>query len=183
MIGRVRRHRGVLDDFEPEGMHVFVPAILGGGILVSLGVLLADLGRKLGGGRGERRSVEVSAHYLAGDVLGRGDLAVTAEDRTGLRSRTTYLVLGVALLTLGLYGLSGATFNFLGPSVELVFSGTQWSARIAWIWAGLLVLIGSCLFLGVLLLVIAPRPRRVPLFARRLAVRTPLGRTPNRDDG
>ncbi len=175
MIGLTRRTRTTFDDVDPDRLHVFVPGILGAGILVSIGLLFADAARKIGGGRGQRRQVQIAAHHLAHDVIGRGDLESARRDHTGMRKRGTYLVSAALFIGLGIYGVLGSTFNFLGV--------TRWSENVAWIWAGLLVIVASFLFLGFILLGTALRWNRIPAAARAVVVRSPLGKAPRHDHG
>jgi hypothetical protein len=133
---------------------VFVPGALAGGLLVSLGLLGADLFAKVRGDSGARRAVTTTAAVAAADVrFGHGaSLQVT----TGLRNRTSYAL--VALLAGALIALAipGTAWNYLNPGGYI--------SDIGWIWAvSLLVVIA----LGV---VAAVALRLAPGFAPVLAL-------------
>ncbi len=62
------RHTTWIDDTE-KGTNVFVPGIMGAGVLLSLGIVIADFVNKLRGDEGARRQRELVASYVTGDVL------------------------------------------------------------------------------------------------------------------
>lgn len=168
-----RRIETVADDLA-KGTNVFVPSIMGAGVLLSLGVMIADFVKKLKGDRGRIREVELVADYIAEDVL----RSIHREDRIpvdrGLRSRRTYLLLAAGFVGLTLYGFIGSFWNYINPVDD------GWVEDIAWIWAVSLVALASLLTVGVALAVIAWRYPEVPAWARRLLAFTPIGTAPGR---
>lgn len=162
------KHRTWLD-VEPDHLNVFVPGVMGAGVLVSIGILISDAVRRLGGGRGPERQARIVADSVvkefAQSVHGRERIA------WGLRSRMTYGISAVALIGIGLYGLIGSFWNF----VNLVDAG--WAEDIAWLWAVSTVAALSLTGLGVLTGLLAIRYPAVPWYVYGLLFRTPLGKT------
>lgn len=103
---------------------VFVPGALAGGLLVSLGLLIADGVAKLRGDRAALRSTVVRADAIAADV--RHGHGAAASIGTARRSRSAYRL--VALTTWGLVALAvpGATWNFFNPGGYI--------SDISWMW-------------------------------------------------
>lgn len=103
---------------DPGSVRVFVPSIMGAGILVSLGILVGDLRRALAPRAGEARS---KAHRrrralalvapMAGEI--GAPLPVVPPLRRRLRSRPFYAGLFTAAVSLSLYVGIGSTFNYL----------------------------------------------------------------------
>ncbi len=103
---------------------VFVPGALAGGLLVSIGLLVADGVARLRGDRAALRSTAVRAEAIAADV--RHGHGAAASLGTARRSRSTYRL--VALVTWGLVALAvpGATWNFFNPGGYI--------SDISWMW-------------------------------------------------
>ncbi|MGH2753157.1 MAG: hypothetical protein ACRDLB_01875 [Actinomycetota bacterium] len=161
------------DDLDDNGQTlVFVPSIMGAGILVSLGILVGDAFRRLMPGTGAARRSKSVRRRVLGLVT---PLATTLDldpptmpvPRRRLRTRRFYAALFVVAVTLALYVAIGSTANYLrsyGP-----FSGVAWMEILA--------MASSILFLatGVVGLSIAIGYPSVPRWARSLIDRTPLG--------
>ncbi|MEW6153496.1 MAG: PEP/pyruvate-binding domain-containing protein [Actinomycetota bacterium] len=116
---------------EQEALHVFVPAVMGAGLLYSLLVLAREwTGRVLGRHR-RQALVRAQARLVADEVLG-GEEAAIAPD--GSRAtRTLLAVVGAVFLGFAVYVLPGATFNYLRPGGYI--------SEIAWILAVALLLV------------------------------------------
>lgn len=161
-----RRRRTWLDGFEPDSLNVFVPGVMGAGILVSIGILISDAVRRLGGGSGPQRQASI----VAGSVVQEFAQSVHAQAVMvrGLRSRLTYAISAVALIGIGVYGLVGSFWNFVNP----VDSG--WVEDIAWVWALSTVAALTLIALGALTGLLALGYPAVPWYAYPLLARTPI---------
>lgn len=146
MIGRVPRHRSVADDVDPWQLHVFIPGALASGLLVSVGLMVGDLIRRLRGDHGIRRMVEMTAAAAAAEI--RDGLDAPRHVRSGLRAPAVYGVAASASLGIAIAVVPGATWNFFNPRGYI--------SGLAWIWA--LSLLGAIVFvaLGVQMLRLAP---------------------------
>lgn len=172
MMLPVPRHGAWGDDLDPGGLHVFVPGLMGAGVLVSVGMLLTDAISRIRGNAGAQRVREVTASYITADVL-RAVHREQEVDVTGaVRSRRSYLVGAVLFLALGMYGLVGSTWNYINPIDD------GWVEDIAWVWAVSLLVVAALLYLGVVLLMMAWCHPDVPVWARRFLVHTPIGGAP-----
>jgi hypothetical protein len=166
------RHTTWIDDTE-KGTSVFVPSIMGVGVLLSLGILVADGVNKVRGDRGKVRERQLISGYIAGDVLS----SVHDEDSSergarGLRSRSTYVFAALVFIVIGVYGLFGSFWNYINPVDD------GWVEDIAWVWAVSLLAVGGMLALGLLLGYIALVYPTVPSWLRRFLARTPIGVAP-----
>ncbi|MBC6445889.1 alkaline phosphatase D family protein [Actinokineospora xionganensis] len=166
-MNRRRVREDWLSDFDVTRTHIFVPAIMGAGVLVSLLTLLRDaLHGK--GGRGRARRIELEAratarHTLTGDPAGD---ALTA----GLRPRAAYLLAALSCGGFAVYVLIGATANYLRRGAYV--------ADIAWLWALSLAVAAA---LGAVAAVCAVAYSRWPKAARwelTMLAHTPLGQSP-----
>lgn len=121
------RARGVADIAGADRLRVFVPAVMGVGLLFWLAGELRDLVRA-GGRASEAKRAAVAGHAVARQVAGPGGAADTAA-RAGLRPRPVYLVAGVVLAGGGVYVGVGAAANFArrGGYVE----GISWVLVLA----------------------------------------------------
>ncbi len=142
---------------------VLVPAILGVGLLFTLG---HNLVQGMRARNRSRRRAEIEGHTSAALVVGGWDSALA--ERTGMRSRWTYLILGTACMALAIYLAIGAWANFFGA--------TWWSENIAWI--AVLIQAASLAFgaAGVYLLTLGLYYRQPPAWARPFIARNLLGR-------
>jgi hypothetical protein len=166
----------VEDDLgDPAVMRVFVPSIMGAGILASLAVLVADAVRALDPRRrGGRRHADVQRRARALILPLAQAIGVPPPSlprvRRQLRSRRLYAVLSVVSVTLALYVAIGSTANYLraGGYVEGV------------LWIEVLALSASLFFLGlgVVALAVALRHPVPPRWARAVIDHSPLGRLP-----
>jgi hypothetical protein len=160
------------DTGDNDAHRVFVPSMMGVGILVSLGVLASDALRALTPSRtraraqaGRRRRAEALVAPLA-EAVGLPP-PLTASNRRRLRARWVYVALFVGGVSLSLYVGIGSTANYLRTGGYL--EGVVWVEAIA---------VASSLFfmaLGVLALAIAWSYPVVPRRIRRIVDRTPLG--------
>lgn len=163
----------LLDGLEPGHPHVFVPGLMGAGVLLSLGLLVSDAVQRVRGDAGARREVQLGAWFITRDVTRSVHRDADLDPALGLRSRRTYAVLAVLVLGLGIYGLIGSTWNYLNPVDD------GWVEDIAWVYALSLLAVVAMLCIGGLLLRIAWTYPEVPPWARRFLARTPLGVAPD----
>lgn len=157
---------------DPGSVRVFVPSIMGAGILVSLGILMGDLRRALAPRAGEvRRQAHLRRQALAlvapmSGAIGAPLPAVPALRRR-LRSRPFYAGLFAAAVSLSLYVGIGSTFNYL-RDVGL-FSHKVWMESLA-------ISVSVAFFaMAVVAAVTVLRYPVIPRWARPLIERTPLG--------
>lgn len=149
---------------------VFVPGLMGAGILVSGGILIADGVRKLLPNRGVRRQVTVSRGVrgvVAGAARAAG-LEVRDHDlfRREPRSRWTYLALGLALGAVAALSFRAGVGAFVHRGT---LHGNPWAI-------GLGVGFGSPFLLAAgVALVLAALHRRSPRPLLRLVGRTWFG--------
>ncbi len=120
------RRSWVFDDHDEDRLHVFVPGAMGAGILLSIGVLLSDAYRRLGGQRLARRRIATSARAVAAGVVGADDTAPVVP--VGVRHPRVYVMVVAAGVGLAALLLSGATWNYFNPN--------GYVNDIAWLWAG-----------------------------------------------
>ena len=163
----------VEDDLgDPAALRVFVPAIMGAGLLASLAVLATDLARAVRPGRRAARRRAVLQRRALGLVVPLAE-AIGAPPpslaplRRRLRSRTFYGGLFVVAVTLSLYVAIGSTANYLRPGGYL--EGV--------LWVEVLAISTSLLFLalGLVALAVALRYPLPPAWARRVIDNSPLG--------
>jgi len=166
------RHTTWIDDTE-KGTNVFVPSIMGVGVLLSVGVLIADGINKVRGDRGKQRERELISGYLAGDVLSSvHDDELDELGGRGLRRRSTYVLNALLFGGIAIYGLIGSFWNYINPVDD------GWVEDIAWVWAVSLLAVGGLLSIGLLLGYIAVVYPTVPPWVRRYLARTPIGVAP-----
>lgn len=167
-----QRDPGSFDDFGTDRLGVFVPGVIGAGLLMSLGIMIADAFRGLTGNRGSRRRQLLGAHATAEAVLTghRRDV-----DEFGLRPRAAYVLVALAATGIGGYGVAFSFWNY-------VLKDHMWSA-IGWILALSAVAATALLWIGIAAAGVALRWPYVPAFAWPLMLRTPLGKVPPQGRG
>jgi hypothetical protein len=156
-----------------DARRVFVPSMMGVGILLSLAVLASDALRALGPGRARarqlarRRRRAVALVAPMADAVGMPAPFITSARRR-LRPRWTYVALFVGGVSLSLYVAIGSTANYRRPGGYL--EGVLWVELVA--------IASSLLFmtLGLAGLAIARRYPLVPHWARPAVEHTPFGR-------
>lgn len=140
---------------------VFVPAIMGAGIVFSLATVVRDLVER-GTSVAAARNAEVRGRLAAGEVLGQPGQAVGTRP---LWHRGVLGITGVVGIAFAIYLAIGATYNYFNPGGYL--------SGLAWLWTLSLVLAALSATLGVAALIGAVRDR-LPGWSWRLLVRTPL---------
>ncbi len=156
----------------PDALRVFVPSIMGAGILASLAVLAADAARALNPTRkAARRRALVQRRALAlvlplAKAIGASPPAL-ASPRRRLRSRRFYAGLSIVAMALSVYVGIGSTANYLRPGgyVEGV------------LWLEVCALSASLFFfaVGVIALAIALHHPVPPAWTRAVIDHSPLG--------
>ena len=162
-----RRHDDWFADSDVDNAHIFVPAIMGAGILISVLTLARDaLHTRQWRGRARRVALEARAtahHVLAGEPA---NVAL----RAGVRPRASYLLSGVSSGALALYVGIGATANYLRTGGYVV--------GIVWLWA---LSLATTAVLGAVAVACLAAFVRWPELARwqlPLLAHTPLGQRP-----
>ena len=151
---------------------VFVPSLMGAGILVSGAILLVDVLRRYLPQSGLHRrhrvamgtyNVVAAAAAWAGRDVSAGDLLDRAP-----RSRTTYVALATACASLAVavpLAMASAYHDELG-----VFHASPWMVGLGTAWG---IVFGT---LAIILLIVAVSARRPPRVIRWLIATTALGR-------
>jgi hypothetical protein len=147
---------------------VIVPAVLGVGLLFSLGALTRDIIHRFYGRRALDRRAIHDGHAVA-LVARQGDDAART-DHTGFRPRWVYGVVGLAGMAMSIYLLLGSWGNFHGL--------TQWAKDVAWVFALFVTASGFFAAIGVTSLSVFVRFRRPPAWTKPLVAHTPLSRYP-----
>ncbi|HSL59253.1 MAG TPA: alkaline phosphatase D family protein [Acidimicrobiales bacterium] len=155
------------DDADIDRLHVFVPAVMGVGVLVSLGTLLRDAVHRHRA-RGGHRAVALTAAATARAAAGDDPAAVVVDQ--GLRGRTWYLAVGVAASAAAVYVAIGATANYIRPG--------GYVSDIAWLWATSLLAAAALAGSGVVCLALAATWPSPPTWSHGVLVATPIGRHP-----
>jgi membrane-associated phospholipid phosphatase len=140
---------------------VFVPAIMGAGIVFSLATVVRDLVER-GTSVAAGRNAEVRGRLTAGEVLGQPGRAVGTRP---LWRRSALGLVGVAGITFAIYLGIGATYNYFNPQGYL--------SEVAWLWILSLALVALSATIGAAALVGAARGR-LPGWSWRVLVHTPL---------
>ncbi len=160
---------------DPATLRVFVPSIMGAGILASVAVLLADAVRAVNPRRrAARRQAGLRRRALALVVPLAEAIGVPPPSlpplRRRLRSRRCYAGVALVSVSLSIYIAIGSTENYLraGGYLEGV------------LWVEVLALSAAAFFfvLGVLASVVALRHPRPPGWMRTVVDHTPLGVLP-----
>lgn len=164
----MRRRDDWFSDADIDRAHIFVPVIMGAGLLVSAFTLARDAlhGRRW---EGRERRVALEAHATAHHVL-TGEPAIEAL-RAGVRPRASYVLSGLSSGVVAVYVGIGATLNYLRDG--------GYVAGIAWLWA---LSLATTAALGAVTVACAVAAARWPLVARwqlPLLAHTPLGRRPS----
>lgn len=162
----------VEDDVADDSFRVFVPSIMGAGILASLLILLVDGVRALNPRRSAaRRRVDIGrkALRLVAPVAEAVGMPIPPPPtlRRRLRSRRTYAAVFVVATATALYVAIGSTANFLRPGGYL--EGVVWVQAVA--------TFASLLFLavGAVALVLALRYPVAPRWVEVVVDHSPLG--------
>lgn len=136
---------------------VFVPAIMGAGLLFSLTVLVLDGVEQVIGRRHRGAIARVRADAVV--ALTRGESPQAALTARRSQSRSTLMILAAVCLGVALYVGPGAWFNYVRPHGYL--------DEVAWVLALALALAVTAGVVGVVLGVSALRPDRWSTPARR----------------
>jgi hypothetical protein len=158
------------DAGDVDAHRVFVPSMMGVGILLSLAVLASDALRALTPNTARARAQarrRRQAQALVAPLAHAVGLPSTASHRRRLRARWVYVALFIGGVSLSLYVAIGSTANYLRSDGYL--EGVVWVETLA---------VASSLFfmaLGLLALAIAWSYPVVPRRMRRIVDRTPLG--------
>ena len=140
---------------------VFVPAIMGAGIVFSLATVVRDLVER-GTSVAAARNAEVRGRLAAGEVLGHPGSAVGTRP---LYYRGALGVAGAAGVAFAIYLAIGATYNYFNPGGYL--------SGLAWLWMFSLAIAALSAAVGAAALISAVRDQ-VPRWSWRVLVRTPL---------
>lgn len=170
MIGRIPKHATFGDQMDPGGLFVFIPGALAGGFLISVGLLVGDVVRKLRGNTGTERRERHTGAALADEI--RAGAGASRRTEAGLRPRAVYGVVSSISFALVVLVVPGATWNFFNPGGYI--------QNVAWIWAISMLLVLGFAILGVQTLRLAPEwlPGMVAALGVGLALRFALGNEP-----
>jgi phosphodiesterase/alkaline phosphatase D-like protein len=155
-------------DADVDRAQIFVPAIMGAGILVSMFTLFRDA---LHGRRRHGRARQTALHARAAAHFVRTAEPPDSALRAGLRPRVHYVLLALSAGALAAYGARGATKNY--AQAEGLFGG-----GVAWMYATLLVAAAGLVAVAATSAVTAVTWPSPPRWQRPLLARTPLGEEP-----
>ena len=160
-------------DADIDRAQIFVPAIMGAGVLVSMFTLVRDAlhGRRRSG-RDRRTALHAraTAHFVR--TAEPPDAALPA----GLRHPLHYALLTLSAGGLAIYGARGATKNY--TQAEGLFG-----AGVAWMYAVLLLVAGGLVVVSTTSAITVGTWPTPPRWQRPLLARTPLGQRPPGPDG
>lgn len=142
---------------------VFVPAVMGAGIVLSLATLLRDLVAQ-----GRRELAEHRAHDRCDAVAEWVERGAAADVWAAVRParRSVFVLTGIVACVFGVYVTIGTTGNFLRPG--------GYVNRIAWLWGASLVVAVAMAAFGIVCLVAGVRGSRSPAWVWPLLFPTPL---------
>ena len=160
------------DVADTGGARIFVPSIMGAGLVLSIGIVLGDLVRRIaprsGRMRHRRRAVKRAIAFVAPIATAASMTPPTiVRPRQRLRSRSFYVVAFCVTTSFSLYVGIGATFNFMrgfGP-----FSG-HLAMEVFSLTVSILTFV-----LALMIGVIALRHPRPPAWTEAVIDFTPLG--------
>lgn len=161
----------VEDDLaSPDRLRVFVPSVMGAGLLVSLAILFGDLVRRVLPDRTRRhRRIQQRAIDMVTPVahaLG-APAPILGPMRWRLRSRRAYVAIAAASLSASPYVAIGSYFNYTRPGGYL--EGEVWVFSLA------LIATAALFGLAVAAATLAMWPSTPPGWTRPLVERTLLG--------
>ena len=159
------------DDADIDRAQIFVPAIMGAGVLVSGFTLVRDA---VHGRRRQGRDRQTALHARGAAAFVRTGTAPDTALLAGLRPRVHYVLLALTTGALAVYGARGATKNYLQP--EGLFGGA-----VLWMYAALLLAVAGLAAVTVTAAATSATWPAVPRWLRPLLARTPLGRRPLED--
>lgn len=165
-----RRAEDPWDDFDVDRFGVFVPAVMGAGLLVSLGTLVHDALHR-GRRRGHDRRRRLAALALARQV--RSGVPTEGVPPEALRPRPFYAVVAATGLAVCAYVLLGSTFNYLREG--------GYVSGIAWLWAVSTAAAAAFGYVGAVAGVTLLTGASAPPWARPLLLGTPLTQAPDAD--
>ncbi len=165
----LRADRSIADEL--SGTNVFVPGLMGAGILISAGILLSDGIKKLLPNSGTRRRLDVirGVQSVVAGVAASAGVAVEEQNISRRRARSvTFYVLGAVIL--GALAVTAVAKGIIEFNDEGVFEGNAISIAFGSILGA--VAAGLAIVFAILGTV---RDRRVPV-ATALMETTALGR-------
>lgn len=142
---------------------VFVPAIMGAGLVFSVATLLRDV-LSTGNRTMHERQARLRGRMVAQCVVepDRPALAEAAD----LERRSTFVLVALVTAIFGGYVLIGASGNF--------FQRSRYVSNIAWVWGGSLVVAVAAFAFAATCLLVAVRYPRPPSWAWPILLPTPL---------
>lgn len=148
--------------------HLFVPAIMGAGLLFSIATVVRDtLHSRQGRAPGLDRRLDIAgratAHHVATGEPPSSGL------RPAVRPRVFYLLTGTAALGVAAYVVTGSSYNYLRAA--------GYVAGVAWLWGAAVVLGTMLTLMGLLSLGMFARWPAPSRAAIRMLIHTPLGRS------
>lgn len=161
----------VEDDLaSPDRSRVFVPSVMGAGLLVSLAILFGDLVRRvLPDSTRRRRRIQQRAIALVTPVAHAIGVPapILGPIRYRLRSRRVYLAIAAACLAGSLYVAIGSAFNYTRPG--------GYVAGVVWVLVLAIVASAVLFALALAAATLALRATAPPTWTRPLIEHTLLG--------
>ena len=142
---------------------VFVPAIMGAGLVFSIATLLRDV-VSTGSRTSQARRARLRGRMVARCVIDPDEPTLhTAAD---LERRPMFVVVALLAGTFGVYVLIGSSGNF--------FQRGRYVSNIAWVWGGSLVVAAAAFTIAAICLVVVVRYPNLPAWVWPLLIPTPL---------
>lgn len=142
---------------------VFVPAIMGAGLVFSVATLLRDV-VSTGSRTSQARRASLRGRMVAECVIEPEQPALhTAAD---LERRPMFVLIALLAMTFGIYVLIGSSGNF--------FEGGRYVSNIAWVWGGSLVVVAAAFAVAATCLVVVVSYPNPPSWVWPLLIPTPL---------
>lgn len=142
---------------------VFVPAIMGAGLVFSVAAVLRDVLFR-GSRTMQERRARIRGAMLAETIERPESPNVLSAARAA--HRPSFVLAGLVSCAFAVYIAVGTTGNFLRAE--------GYVNRIAWLWGGSLVVVGVALYFSVVCLVVAVRPEHPPFWVWSTLLQTPL---------
>lgn len=165
----LRADRGAGDDL--AGTHVFVPGLMGAGILMSAGILVGDGVKKLFPNSGTRRQVEVvrGVQSVVAGVAASAGVEIE-ESNISRRAPRSFLFYALGAVLFGILAVTAVSLGIIEFNDDGVFEGNAISivfGSVVGAFAGAVAIILAALAVG--------RRHRIPVITRIMET-TVLGR-------
>lgn len=147
---------------EPHPL-VFVPAIMGAGLVFSFAAVLRDVLFR-GSRTSQNRRAGIRGRLVAAKVVRPRENDLLAEARSA--HLVAFVLAGLVALTFSVYVMIGATANFLRSG--------GYVNHIAWVWGAMMVVVAASAVFATMCLAVVVRPHDPPHWVWSTLTSTPL---------